>query len=166
MATNYLLVRLKQSSRVHFCRTYDHSTMAVATRKTTGHTHFHVPNLHSCRSLPLVVIANGIESKSVEVHARALPAPSETQSTGRSLPNVGPFSRASKCVRRTQCEQPHLYPLRPLSIRIESPIRTDYGSRKPSRRLDGSIPQNYLADFQLITAAPRKSCLKTHASGC
>jgi hypothetical protein len=55
--------------------------------------------------------------------------------------------------------------VRHLSIRIESPIRTDYGSRKPSRRLDGSISQNYLVDFQLITAAPPKSRPKTLASG-
>ena len=33
MASNYPLVRLRHSNQVHFCRTYDHSTMAVATGK-------------------------------------------------------------------------------------------------------------------------------------
>src|SRR5215469_14283306 len=60
----------------------------------------------------------------------------------------GSPSRASK--PNAVCARSFLSPcVRPLSIRIESPIRTDYGSRNPSLRLHGSIPQNYVADFSV-----------------
>jgi hypothetical protein len=70
MATNYPLVRLKHGNQVHFCRTYDHSTMAVATGKKVVHTHFHVPNSVPVGHYELAVIANGIQSKPVKVHVK------------------------------------------------------------------------------------------------
>jgi hypothetical protein len=72
MATNYPLVRLKRvgSSKVFFCRTFDHSTMAVATGKKTHHTHFHVPHTIPVGRYELVVIANGIHSQHVKVHVK------------------------------------------------------------------------------------------------
>jgi hypothetical protein len=35
MASNYPLVRLRHANKVHFCRTYHHCTMAVATGKSS-----------------------------------------------------------------------------------------------------------------------------------
>jgi hypothetical protein len=72
MATNYPLVRLKKvgSSKVFFCRTFDHSTMAVATRNKTHHTHFHVPHTVPVGHYELVVIANGIHSQHVKVRVK------------------------------------------------------------------------------------------------
>lgn len=72
MATNYPLVRLKHIStnKVYFCRTFDHSTMAVATGKKRHHTHFHVPHSVPAGHYELVVIANGIHSKHVKVKVK------------------------------------------------------------------------------------------------
>ena len=63
-------LRLRHGNQVHFCRTYDHSTMAVATGKKMVHTHFHVPNSAPVGHYELVVIANGIPSKPVKVHVK------------------------------------------------------------------------------------------------
>jgi hypothetical protein len=70
MATNYPLVRLRGHPAVGdvFCRTFDHSTMAVATGSAIHHTHFHVPHDLPHGEYRLEVIANGIASESVEVH--------------------------------------------------------------------------------------------------
>jgi len=70
MATNYPLVRLRHaaSKKVHFCRTFDHSTMGVATGKKIHHTHFHVPHGIPVGHYETVVIANGIHSHPVKVH--------------------------------------------------------------------------------------------------
>lgn len=72
MATNYPLVRLKHisSKKVFFCRTFDHSTMAVATGKKLHHTHFHVRHSVPAGHYELVVIANGIHSQHVKVHVK------------------------------------------------------------------------------------------------
>jgi hypothetical protein len=72
MATNYPLVRLKHvgSKKVFFCRTFDHSTMAVATGKKPHHTHFHVPPAVPVGHYELVVIANGVHSQHVKVHVK------------------------------------------------------------------------------------------------
>jgi hypothetical protein len=72
MATNYPLVRLKHigNKKVYFCRTFDHSTMAVATGKRLVHTHFHVPHMVPIGHYELAVVANGIESKSVKVRVK------------------------------------------------------------------------------------------------
>lgn len=70
MATNYPLVQLRGTGSVGmvFCRTFDHSTMAVATGNSIQHTHFKVPAHLPHGRYELVVIANGIESEPVEVH--------------------------------------------------------------------------------------------------
>jgi hypothetical protein len=70
MATNYPLVRLRGHPSVGdvFCRTFDHSTMAVATGAAIHHTHFHVPHDLPHGEYRLEVIANGIASASVEMH--------------------------------------------------------------------------------------------------
>jgi hypothetical protein len=70
MATNYPLVRLLgvPSVGMVYCRTFDHSTMAVATGSAIHHTHFGVPPSLPHGDYELVVIANGITSDPVEVH--------------------------------------------------------------------------------------------------
>jgi hypothetical protein len=73
MATNYPLVRLfgAPSVGIVFCRTFDHSTMAVATGSAVHHTHFEVPRHLPHGDYELVVIANGIASDPVGVHVGA-----------------------------------------------------------------------------------------------
>ena len=68
MATNYPLVRLiSEDARVHYCRTFDHSTMAVATGHRRVHTRFTVPAGLAHGRYDLRVVANGIASREVEV---------------------------------------------------------------------------------------------------
>ena len=79
MATNYPIIRLiSEDGRVHYCRTFDHSTMAVATRRRRVHTRFTVP-----AGLPTAATtcgrANGIASREVEPGE---PAPARS---GRAL---------------------------------------------------------------------------------
>jgi hypothetical protein len=64
MATNYPLVRIRNlaSSDITYCRTHDHSTMAVATGATPQSTRFDVPNAIEAGASQLVVVANGIAS--------------------------------------------------------------------------------------------------------
>jgi hypothetical protein len=73
MATNYPLVRLKRigSKKINFCRTFDHSTMAVATGKKVVHTNFHIPYAVPVGRYELAVIANGIQSQPVKVHVKS-----------------------------------------------------------------------------------------------
>jgi hypothetical protein len=70
MATNYPLVRLWGDPTVGavYCRTFNHSTMGVATGNTIEHTHFEVPNTVPPGKYRLVVIANGIASHPTTVH--------------------------------------------------------------------------------------------------
>jgi FtsP/CotA-like multicopper oxidase with cupredoxin domain len=64
MATNYPLVRVRNlaSNRVAYCRTHDHSTMAVATGDAVHSTRFDVPTGIEHGPSELVVVANGIPS--------------------------------------------------------------------------------------------------------
>ncbi len=75
MATNYPLVRLEGRPEVGtvYCRTFDHSTMGVATGKMVHHTHFEVPEHLPRGEYRLVVIANGIVSRPVEVRVERDP---------------------------------------------------------------------------------------------
>lgn len=68
-ATNYPLVRItnKSSHHVFYARTHDHSTMGVATGKTTVSTNFDVPAAMETGASSLQVVANGIPSKAVSV---------------------------------------------------------------------------------------------------
>ena len=68
-ATNYPLVRVVNlaTKDVFYCRTHDHSTMAVATGSRPVSTHFDVPvHMETGRS-SLYVVANGIPSLPVVV---------------------------------------------------------------------------------------------------
>ena len=68
-ATNYPLVRItnKSSGHVFYAKTHDHSTMGVATGKTTVSTNFDVPANAETGDSSIEVVANGIPSKKVDV---------------------------------------------------------------------------------------------------
>jgi hypothetical protein len=68
-ATNYPLVRITNTSTKHvfYAKTHDHSTMGVATGTATVYTYFDVPSNIETGASTLVVIANGIPSKAVNV---------------------------------------------------------------------------------------------------
>jgi hypothetical protein len=68
MATNYPLVRLTKGSAVTYCRTYDHSSMGVATGAADQNTSFVVPVGLAPGSYTLQVVANGIASTAVVVN--------------------------------------------------------------------------------------------------
>jgi Kelch motif len=68
MATNYPIVRLRtESGKVFYCRTFDHSTMAIATGSTIESTLFKVPLDAEDGRAALSVIANGISSEEISV---------------------------------------------------------------------------------------------------
>jgi hypothetical protein len=69
MATNYPLIRIinNASHHIFYARTYDPSTMAVATGKSKVSTHFEAPTDMETGASKLVVVANGIASKPVTV---------------------------------------------------------------------------------------------------
>lgn len=69
MATNYPLVRLRSevNGQEYYCRTFDHSTMAVATGPAIVSTNFKVPFDVPQGKADLVLIANGIASEPVDV---------------------------------------------------------------------------------------------------
>jgi hypothetical protein len=68
MGTNYPIVRLTNSAtgEVVYCRTHDHSTMAVNTGASVHTTRFTVPGGTALGSYTLCVIANGIESSNCQ----------------------------------------------------------------------------------------------------
>ena len=65
-ATNFPLVRIVNNATGHvfYCRTHDHSTMAVATGSKTVSTRFDVPANAERGASQLFVVANGIPSQS------------------------------------------------------------------------------------------------------
>ena len=71
-ATNYPLVRITNAAtgNVYYARTHDHSTMGVATGSKKVWTYFDVPAGIAKGSSTLVVVANGIASKPVNVTVR------------------------------------------------------------------------------------------------
>jgi hypothetical protein len=68
-ATNYPIVRLRHlgTGRVHYCRTFDHSSMGVATGLSIQSTNFAVPFGIEAGLTELVVVANGIASNAAIV---------------------------------------------------------------------------------------------------
>ena len=70
-ATNYPIARLRYPhDHVVYCRTFDHSTMGVATRQHIGHTTIEVPASAPSGQAHLQIVANGIASDPVEVHVK------------------------------------------------------------------------------------------------
>jgi len=68
-ATNYPIVRLVNSASGHvfYCRTHNHSTMAIATGNQTVSTNFDVPSNVETGAAKLYVVANGIPSSGLSV---------------------------------------------------------------------------------------------------
>jgi hypothetical protein len=73
-ATNYPLVRITNvaTNHVFYCRTHDHSSMAVASNAPVS-THFDVPQTGETGPGTLEVVANGIASEPVPVLVTANP---------------------------------------------------------------------------------------------
>ena len=73
MATNYPLVRLRDTATnaVYYCRTFNHSTMAVATGSATVSTSLVVPPAVPQGTYALAAVANGIASDEVTVQIDA-----------------------------------------------------------------------------------------------
>ena len=71
-ATNYPLVRITNvaTGHVFYARTFNHSTMAVATGSKIVHTQFEVPAAIDLGASQLEVVANGIPSYPVNVTIR------------------------------------------------------------------------------------------------
>jgi hypothetical protein len=68
-ATNYPIARLRYAhGHVVYCRTFDHSTMAVATRHKPVHTTVEVPASAPSGHAEFEIVANGVASDSVAVH--------------------------------------------------------------------------------------------------
>ncbi len=69
MATNYPLVRIshKVCNKIVYCRTFNHSTMSVATGSVIHSTQFIVPLGIQLGASVLSVIANGIASQTISV---------------------------------------------------------------------------------------------------
>ncbi|HEV2489864.1 MAG TPA: kelch repeat-containing protein [Candidatus Acidoferrales bacterium] len=69
MATNYPLVRVTNNltGHVFYCKTHDHSTMAVATGAATVSTEFDLPSNVETGPSTLQVVANGIPSNQVDI---------------------------------------------------------------------------------------------------
>ena len=68
-ATNYPLVRIvnKQTNRVRYCRTFNHTTMGVATGAKVITTNVSIPwDIDNGDSL-LYAVANGIPSEAFDV---------------------------------------------------------------------------------------------------
>ena len=89
MATNYPLVRLtcQDTGNVFYCRTFNHSSMAVASNAPVS-TNFQVPaSLPCCSSFLLEVVANGIPSAPVSVIVQALEATATPTATTCGLSN-------------------------------------------------------------------------------
>jgi hypothetical protein len=74
MATNYPLVKLRNlaTNQVAYCRTSNHSTMAVATGSVVHSTQFRVPGGLARGSYELTVVANGIPSQPITVSVTIL----------------------------------------------------------------------------------------------
>jgi hypothetical protein len=69
MATNYPIVRLRNTATGHifYCRTSNHSTLAVNTGTVIHHTQFLVPAGAELGAADITVVANGIASDPVHV---------------------------------------------------------------------------------------------------
>jgi hypothetical protein len=69
MATNYPLVRIRnlKTGHVRYARTFDHSSMGVATGLSIQYTHFKIPFGTELGESELCVVVNGIISECVKV---------------------------------------------------------------------------------------------------
>jgi hypothetical protein len=70
LATSYPLVRIRNVNTGHlrYCRTFNHSTMAIGTGETTQHTSFKVPAGMEHGAAELEVVVNGIASEPIRVN--------------------------------------------------------------------------------------------------
>lgn len=94
-ATNYPLVRIVNNATGHvfYCKTHNHSTMAVATGGTTVSTSFDVPSTIETGASELVVVANGIPSAATAV---TISGSSKTPTTTTVTSSLNPSTFGQK----------------------------------------------------------------------
>jgi Kelch motif len=78
-ATNYPIIRIRHvaTGNVFYCRTFDHSTIGVATGATIQSTNFKVPANLPLGDVEITVVANGIASPPLLLHSWVIPWPRE-----------------------------------------------------------------------------------------
>jgi hypothetical protein len=110
-ATNYPLVRLRSTSthQVYFCRTYDFSTMAVATGALLESVRFNADNV-PYGDYELCVIANGISSHCISFCHR------------RSERPYG-CGKSEDCCHRCEETCCHERPIDPQVVRLKEDLR-------------------------------------------
>jgi len=92
-ATNYPLVRLTDSNgKVTYARTYNHSTMGIATGNTPVSTNFLVPTALANGAYQMQVVANGIASVPVSFNYTRLTTPPAAPTNLTAAPGVGQVS--------------------------------------------------------------------------
>lgn len=91
-ATNYPLVRVtnKATNRVYYCRTFDHSSMAVASQAPVF-TNFAVPASIQAGNSTLEVVVNGIPSLALSITVGVVASKSPTKAPTKS-PTSSPSS--------------------------------------------------------------------------
>jgi hypothetical protein len=91
LATNYPLVRLENvaTGHVFYCRTFDHSTMGIATGSAIVSTHFQVGMTVELGPAELTVVTNGIPSSPVAVEVVASESCPDPTHYGLPTPGSG-----------------------------------------------------------------------------
>jgi hypothetical protein len=82
MATNYPIVRLQSGGKTYYLRTFNHSTMGIATGAAIVNTNIYVPTNVPAGKASLVVIANGIASDPVAVTINGIHENLDTTNSG------------------------------------------------------------------------------------
>jgi hypothetical protein len=82
MATNYPIVQLQSGGKIYYLRTFDHSTMGIATGAAIVSTNVYVPTNIPAGKASVVVIANGIASNPVSVTVSSVRENLDTTNSG------------------------------------------------------------------------------------
>jgi hypothetical protein len=82
MATNYPIVQLQSGGKTYYLRTFNHSTMGIATGGAIVSTNIYVPTNIPAGRASVVVIANGIASNPVSVTVSSIRENLDTTNSG------------------------------------------------------------------------------------
>ena len=82
MATNYPIVQLQSGGKIYYLRTFNHSTMGIATGAAIVSTNIYVPTNVPTGPAKVVVIANGIASDPVSVFVSGVRVNLDTTNSG------------------------------------------------------------------------------------
>ena len=123
-ATNYPLIRLRQTTtnNIYFARTYDFSTMGVATGHSLQSIRFTVSNI-PYGHYDLCVIANGISSHSVSFHHKKPGTPSTLSEPRGELEYVAKSEEILPYVEEDLVVDPEIIELKADMKRLQNSIR-------------------------------------------